>query len=65
MEGTNQPAGVRYASTDEMRSEFGDYRVNKELPTLNDASVPDPIADDMVTNDPYCIQADDYSTNEN
>ncbi len=48
----------RYNSTDEMRAEFGDYRVNKAPEgNLCDSNVAKSVASDVVTNDPYTEQA--------
>lgn len=53
----NSDAGVpRYASTDEMRSEFGDYRVSDNTENLSDSQTPDPIAEDIAKNDPSTEQ---------
>ncbi len=60
---TDWSSTPRYSSIDEMRAEFGDYRVNKEDEKLSDASIKEPIADDMVTNDPFKTQMADNDIN--
>lgn len=39
----------RYANTDEMVAEFGDYRVNNETNTLSDSKVADDEEDNMAS----------------
>lgn len=56
-ESTDFSSTPRYASTDEMRSEFGDYRVNLETDNLTDTQKPTDVGSDVAKNDPFANEA--------
>lgn len=48
----------RYASVEEMRSEFGSYRVNSEVENLKDSAIADSPSSDEVVDDPFLSVSD-------